>query len=95
MKNTYDLKFDVEPYYIFNGTNSYKLPVLHTTEKNRGDVTVYVEGNGKRTNIVIIEVNSSSPMLEKTVGKVLHGLLQLLGIVKAYDIHSDLIKLVG
>ena len=56
-------------------------------------MTVYIERNGKRTNLLVIEVNSS-PMVE-TVGKILYGLFELLRIVKAHDINLELIKLVG
>ena len=79
-----------EPTFIFNGTSSDTFPALYDTAKNRGDVAVCVEG----TNLVNIEVNSS-PMSE-TVRKVIHGLVELLRVVKAHNIKEDIeLKLIG
>ena len=79
-----------EPFFRFNGTSSDIFPKLYNTARNRGDVAVCVEG----TNLVNIEVNSS-PMSE-TVTKVIHGLVELLRIVKAHNINEDIeLKLIG
>ena len=85
-------KFSVscEPTFRFNGISSDIFPALYNTPKNRGDVAVCVEG----TNLVNIEVNSS-PM-SQTVTKVIHGLVELLRIVKAHNIKEVTeLKLIG
>ena len=85
-------KFSVicEPTFKFNGISSDIFPALYNTPNNRGDVAVYVEG----TNLVNVEVNSS-PM-SQTVTKVIHGLVELLRIVKAHNINEDIkLKLIG
>ena len=82
--------FSHEPTFKFNGTSSDIFPALYITARNRGDVAVCVEG----TNLVNIEVNSS-PM-SQTVRKVIHGLVELLRIVKAHNIKEDIeLKLIG
>ena len=80
---------------MFNHRNVDKLPGLYDTKENISDVGVIsLSGQGsdeKRTNLVNIEIKSS-PM-EYSVVKTIHGLCQLVRVVKAHGVHD--VALIG
>ena len=88
-----DLKVSVKvhPSLIFNGINVDDIVGCYDTQRNYSDVGV-MEANNKST-VVSIEVNSSS--MKETVIKTMHGIIQIVRIVKAHDVPNKEASLVG
>ena len=90
-----NLRVEAHPDLVFNHRKVEDLPGLYDKE-NKVDVSVMsVSGQGsdeKRTNLVNIQIKSS-PMEFSVVNHAIHGLCQLVRVVKAHGVHD--VALVG
>ena len=95
MKIMEEVKTIVEshPTFIFNGVQSDELFGLYISKQNKADVGVMVVSGGIKTNLVNIEVNSST--MKVTVLKTVYDLMELVRVVKAHEVSNEEVALIG
>ena len=83
----------LHPTFIFNGVKSDDLFELYISKRNKADVGVMVVSGDIETNLVNIEVNSST--MKETVLKTVYDLMELVRVVKAHEVSNEEVALIG